>query len=242
MSIREHLWQDLQDMVPHHLRGQVDPAGGVTPRLRPHRLRRALTHPIWALLSRRRQSQGSANNPMNLARRMRIYCRSRRPLDSHRQSVAPYTHTHPPIYVFPPMNHSPIPLMQAPPLGVQALRSPPQSMPLPDMPRLAQPIGIALPPMQPGAIQPLRTPPMPTARTNQGLSPSLAMMLSPPVPNDGSPSRQAPPYPPRINIGLPPHPTQPGPSPRLPEDPHLMNRKHIDRFAMGPQSPTVPRR
>lgn len=142
------------------------------------------------------------------------------PSPKRRPIHSPTTHVH-----IPSMNHGPMPPMQPP--GVSTMRSPVQPMPLIDIsrPTLGQPMGLSLPPMQPGPAQPLRTPPMQTARTSQGLSPSLAMMLSPSQDRDVvlSPPRQGPPHPGHINAWGPPPPVQlPGDPYRRMSDPHAV--------------------
>ena len=178
---------------------------------------------------------------------------SQGPSPKRRPTDSPTNHMH-----MPPMGH-PIVL---PPPGLPTHRSP-QQVPLVEMSRPIlppPPLGM-LPPMQTSSVQPLHTPPMPhqSARTNQGLSPSLAMMLSPPA---SDAPRLAPPYPGRT---MPPPPQlQPGPPPRMPEDaqppahavrPSLSLRvpgfadrapppppQMVRKYPVGPQSPSIPRR
>ncbi|KAI0701172.1 PLU-1-like protein-domain-containing protein [Cytidiella melzeri] len=131
----------------------------------------------------------------------------------HPQSLHPSAMSHPSLMHPPPHMHGPpphVPIAQHPAMAHQG----PPSGPMP------------LIHMQPGAqMQPLRTPPMQpmqaaNARTSQGLSPSLAMMLSPnPADVAVSPQRQiGPQYPARAN--MPPQPVA-GPSRPAAEQLHI---------------------
>ena len=149
------------------------------------------------------------------------------------QAMAPPGMMHPPPHMQPPPH---IPILQ-------------QHMPHPGPPPVAMPPPIngqpvPLPPLQPGVhtspIQPLRTPPMQpmqaaNARTSQGLSPSLAMMLSPnPADVAASPRQAAPQYPaPRANI--PPQPA-PGPSRPAVEQVHIPIVRSKDTSSTNPRS------
>ncbi|KAI0747445.1 PLU-1-like protein-domain-containing protein [Irpex lacteus] len=160
----------------------------------------------------------------------------------HPQALPPAAIMHPPHMQPPPH----MPIMQHPTM-VQQGPPPPVSM---QPPVNGQPV--PLPPMQPGVhtspIQPLRTPPMQpmqaaNARTSQGLSPSLAMMLSP-NPSDvaTSPRQAGPQYPvPRANL-----PAQSGPGPARPvvEQVHIppMGQRPYERLPTAQlQSPTQPK-
>ena len=164
------------------------------------------------------------------------------PALKRRPTQSPVNHTH-----MPPMDlghMQPVAMAGPSPMMTLPMRAAPPGMPQPVLG-----FGVTLPPLQPGpsslrtppmpsnSAHPLRTPPMPSpsARPTQGLSPSLAMMLSPsagserrdsihtsPPRASGSGSRdpvghtppRQPPYPGRINIGPPPS----GLPPLLPED------------------------
>lgn len=134
-------------------------------------------------------------------------------------SSMPHPPVVPPGYVHP-IQPSPV---HGPPM--------PQAIHIAPMPPLVHPH----PPMQP-----LRTPPMPpsqaaNSRTSQGLSPSLALMLSP---NPGdvatSPQRQGgPPYLARVNSG--PQPA-PGSSRPAAEETQLPPVRPKDSFTNNPRS------